>query len=217
MYVAQWKMHAPVEAASPERKRPTSSNRKKKADHNNPQPKRKRAKQANESDMQPGENGMEHKGATSSVGDRDGLTPGGESREGTELSHTLMDGVGFEDNVVDIKGADSPSTSSHAEDETTTSFPGGLTTLDLLPSFRHHVLLDIRRNKVHIVIPLLNQFTAENAIAMVDTLIAFLSGVEEEEEDMVTGTTTHIDRATTSTATAMAPKTSVEHASEVRG
>ncbi|KAK9121148.1 hypothetical protein Syun_018765 [Stephania yunnanensis] len=72
------------------------------------------------SDVQPSETGMEHGGATSSFGDRDGLTPGGESTEGTELRHTPMDGVGSEDNAVDIEGANSPSTSSHAEDETTT-------------------------------------------------------------------------------------------------
>ncbi|KAK9107323.1 hypothetical protein Syun_023334 [Stephania yunnanensis] len=57
--------------------RPTSSNRKKKVDQNNPQPNRKWAKQANESDLQPGEIGMEHGAATSSVGDRDGLPHGG--------------------------------------------------------------------------------------------------------------------------------------------
>ncbi|KAK9098437.1 hypothetical protein Syun_025482 [Stephania yunnanensis] len=90
---------------------------------------------------------MEHGGATSFVRDRNGLALRGESREGTELSRTPMDGVGSEDNAVDIKGANYPSTSSHAEEETTTSFPNGPTTLDLLPSFRHHVLLDIWRNK----------------------------------------------------------------------
>ncbi|KAK9092495.1 hypothetical protein Syun_027406 [Stephania yunnanensis] len=124
-----------VEAAAPEWKHPTSSNHNKKMDQNNPPPKQKRAKQANESDVQRGETGMEYGGATFSVRDSDGLTPEGDSREGTKLSNTLTDGVGSEDNDVDIEGADSPSTSSHAEDETTTSFPGGPTTLELLPSF----------------------------------------------------------------------------------
>ncbi|KAK9143526.1 hypothetical protein Syun_012926 [Stephania yunnanensis] len=47
--------------------------------------------------------------------------------------------------------------------------------------------------------------TAENAIAMANAVIAFLSGVEDENEDMVTGTTTHNDRATTSITAIMAP------------
>ncbi|KAK9093148.1 hypothetical protein Syun_028059 [Stephania yunnanensis] len=136
-----------VEAAPHEWKRPTSSNRKKKVDQNNLQPKRERAKQANDSNKQPGETGIEHGGATFSVRDRDGLAPGGESREGTELSRTLTDGIGSDDNVVDIEGADSPSTLLHAEDETTTPFLGGPTTLDLLPLFHHHMLLDIWMNK----------------------------------------------------------------------
>ncbi|KAK9112432.1 hypothetical protein Scep_019951 [Stephania cephalantha] len=68
--------------------------------------------------------------------------------EGTELSRTPTgDGVGSEDNAAEIEDEDSPSTSTYAEDETTTSFPGGSTTLDLLPSFCYHVLLDIWRNK----------------------------------------------------------------------
>ncbi|KAK9121267.1 hypothetical protein Syun_018884 [Stephania yunnanensis] len=106
-----------------------------------------------------------------------------------------MDGVGSEDNVVDIKGADSPSTSSDAEDEMATSFPCGPTTLELLPSFHHHVLLDIWRNKRNRrtfdvalrfrSMPKTNVM-AENAIAMADAVIAFLSGFEEEEEDTMT-------------------------------
>ncbi|KAK9169378.1 hypothetical protein Syun_001518 [Stephania yunnanensis] len=119
-----------VETAPSEKKRLTSSNCKRKVDHNNPQLKHKRTKQANESDVQPSEIGMEHRVITSSVGDRDGLTLKGKSREGTELSRTPTDGVDSEDNAIDMEGADFPSTLSHAEDETTTSGP---TTLGLLP------------------------------------------------------------------------------------
>ncbi|KAK9163095.1 hypothetical protein Syun_003997 [Stephania yunnanensis] len=97
-----------VEAAPPEWKHPTSSNCKKKVEQNNKQPKRERVKQANESDVQPGETGVEHGAMSSFVGDKDGLTPRGASRDGTEISHTLTDGVGSEDNVVDIEGADPP-------------------------------------------------------------------------------------------------------------
>ncbi|KAK9107490.1 hypothetical protein Syun_023501 [Stephania yunnanensis] len=136
-----------VKAAPPEWKHPTSTNRKKKVDQNNPQPKRKWAKQTNESDVQPGETGMEHEGATSFIGDRDGLASRAKSREGTELSYTPTDGVGSEDNVVDFEGVDSSSTPLHTENEMTTSFPNGLTTLDPLLSFCNHVLLDIWRNK----------------------------------------------------------------------
>ncbi|KAK9092849.1 hypothetical protein Syun_027760 [Stephania yunnanensis] len=92
-----------------------------------------------------------------------------------------------------------PNTSSDAEDEIATSFPGGQTTLELLPSFRYHVLLDIWRNKRNLgaldvalrfrLMPKTN-VTAENAIAVADAVIAFLPGVEEEEEDTVTATTT---------------------------
>ncbi|KAK9150597.1 hypothetical protein Syun_008906 [Stephania yunnanensis] len=117
-------------------------------DQYNPQPKSKQAMQANESDVQSGETGVEHGAASSFVGDKDGFTPGGASRDGTEISRTPTYGVGSEDNVVDIEGANSPSTSSDAEDEMTTSFHGGATTLELLPSFCHHVLLDIWRNNV---------------------------------------------------------------------
>ncbi|KAK9160917.1 hypothetical protein Syun_007258 [Stephania yunnanensis] len=176
---------------------------------------------------------MEYGGITFSIDGRDGLTLGGQCREGTELSRTPTNGVGFEDNVVHIKGADSSNTSSHSKDEASTSFPGGSTTLDLLPSFRHHVLLDIWRNTDSLnasTMVLKFQFcgisshtrrrtmpktnvTAENAIAMADAMIAFLSGVEGEEEDMVTGTTTHSDGAITSTTAVMAPHTSVEHVS----
>ncbi|KAK9151386.1 hypothetical protein Syun_009695 [Stephania yunnanensis] len=187
-----------VEVALPEQKRPTSSNCKNKMDQNNPQPKRKRAKQANESDVQLGETGMEHEGATSFVGDRYGLTPRGKSREGTELSHTPKDSVVFEDNAIDIKVVDSSSTSSHAEDKKVTSFLA----LDVALRF--------------MTMPKTN-VTTENAIATANAVIAFLFGVEEEEEDMVTGTTTHNDGATTPTTAAMAPQTSVEHASKVRG
>ncbi|KAK9169725.1 hypothetical protein Syun_001865 [Stephania yunnanensis] len=136
-----------MEAAPPERKHPTSSNRKKKMDLNNPQPKRKRAKQANESGVQPGETRMEHGATSSFVWDKDGLTLGAASRDGTEISCTPTHGVGSEDNAVDIEGAYSPSTLSDAEDEMATSFPGGPTTLELLSSFCHHVLLDVWRNK----------------------------------------------------------------------
>ncbi|KAK9107781.1 hypothetical protein Syun_023792 [Stephania yunnanensis] len=142
---------------------------------------------------------MEHMATSSFVGDRDGLTPRGASRDGTEIGRTITDGVGSEDKIVDIEGANSPSTSSDAEDEMATSFPGGLTTLELLPSFCHHVLLDIWRNKVTRVndedeaynrraldialrfrsMPKTN-VVAENAITMADAVIAFLSGVEEE-------------------------------------
>ncbi|KAK9134363.1 hypothetical protein Syun_013693 [Stephania yunnanensis] len=106
-----------VEVAPYERKCHTSSNCKMKVDQNNPQPKRKRAKQASESDVQPGENRVEYGATSFFVRDRDCLTPGGAGREGTEISRTPTDGVGSEDNAVDIEGADSPSTSSDAEDE----------------------------------------------------------------------------------------------------
>ncbi|KAK9169576.1 hypothetical protein Syun_001716 [Stephania yunnanensis] len=170
-----------------------------------------------------------------------------------------------------------------AEDGMNTSFPGGPTTLDLLPSFRHHVfwhttkknappvhemdfylvweewedhLIARERRGDRTVFPwqstpgylqwfesVRHQFaespehvtgvddedeatlrnyraldvalqfrsmprtnvTTKNAIAMEDAVIAFLYGVEEEEEDMVTDITTHSDGATTSTTTAMAP------------
>ncbi|KAK9169545.1 hypothetical protein Syun_001685 [Stephania yunnanensis] len=97
-----------MEAAPPERNHLTSSNSKKKVDQNNPQTKCKWAKQANESDVQPSETRVEHGAASSFVGDRDGLTPGGASRDGTEISRTPTDGVGSKDNFVDIEAADSP-------------------------------------------------------------------------------------------------------------
>ncbi|KAK9142931.1 hypothetical protein Syun_012331 [Stephania yunnanensis] len=283
-----------VEAAPPEWKRPTLLNRNKKVDQNNLQPKLKRAKQANESDVQPGETGMEHRGATFSIGDRDGLAPGGESREGTELSRTQTYDVGFKDNVVDIKGADPPS--AYAEDEMTTIisppcsmipqmhqlwfssfnladyrdtpeegkghkmafYLGSMRFMDVIEphNLEDHLIARERRGErtvfpwqatlgyLQLFESVSHQFaenpehvtgvvdedeptlfrmmpktsvTVESAIAMADTVITFLFEVEEEEEDMATGITTHSDGATTSTVVAMAPQTSVEHASEVRG
>ncbi|KAK9130576.1 hypothetical protein Sjap_011063 [Stephania japonica] len=49
-----------------------------------------------------------------------------------------------------------------------------------------------------------DNITPENAIALADAIINFLSGVKDEEE-IVTTTTTHIDAATTSTIEAMRP------------
>ncbi|KAK9086736.1 hypothetical protein Syun_029130 [Stephania yunnanensis] len=148
-------------------------------------PKHKWVKQANESNVQPGETGVEH---------------------GVRLFL-----LGYEDNAADIEGADSPSTSSHAEDKTTTSFL--FTYLPyFIENFNHRALdVALRFRSMS-----RTNDTAENAIAMVDAVIAFLSGVEEEEEDMVTSTTTHSDGATTSTAATMTPRTSVKHALEVR-
>ncbi|KAK9160322.1 hypothetical protein Syun_006663 [Stephania yunnanensis] len=51
----------------------------------------------------------------------------------------------------------------------------------------------------HLSLPKTNVM-AENAISMADAVISFLSGVEEEEKDMVTAITTQSDGATTSTA-----------------
>ncbi|KAK9082487.1 hypothetical protein Syun_031690 [Stephania yunnanensis] len=62
--------------------------------------------------------------------------------------HHRGDAAVTEANAADIEGADDSSSSSiHAEDETSTSFPGGPVNLSLLSSFRHHVLLEIWRNK----------------------------------------------------------------------
>ncbi|KAK9082501.1 hypothetical protein Syun_031822 [Stephania yunnanensis] len=93
--------------------------------------------------------GVDDGGATSSVGDRGVLTIRVGIKEEIELSRTPPgDAATAEANAADIEGVDDSSGSSiHAEDETSTSFPGGLVNLSLLPSFQHHVLLDIWRNK----------------------------------------------------------------------
>ncbi|KAK9107094.1 hypothetical protein Syun_023105 [Stephania yunnanensis] len=133
-----------VEVGKLERKRPTSSHRKK-SDENNLNPKRQSVKQATKSELHPVEPGVEHgmqflmlgRGAPSvGGGNKNG------SRDDTEVSRTPSN------NVVDIEGEeDSVGTSTFVEDETTNSFRGGPSNLSLLPSFKHHELLDIWRNK----------------------------------------------------------------------
>ncbi|KAK9107793.1 hypothetical protein Syun_023804 [Stephania yunnanensis] len=141
-----------------------------------------------------------------------------------ELSRTPSgDAAPIDANVADVEGADDSSgLSAHAKDEMATLFPGGPANLSLLLSFQHHVLVEIWRNKdsQSASTTVLNfrfgrlfrdtqrrkrsrpraNITAENAIAMVDAVIALLFGVEEEEEEIVTTMTTYSDGVTTSTA-----------------
>ncbi|KAK9142321.1 hypothetical protein Syun_011721 [Stephania yunnanensis] len=213
------------------------------------------------------ETSVDDGGATSSVRDRGILPVEARIRGDTKLRRTqLGDAAAIEANAADIEGVDDSSgLSIYVEDETTTSFPGGLVNLSLLPSFRHHVLLDIWRNKSrgflkcichgsqvlvwetiqghpekemvlryttkknappvhemafylgsvrfldviepHNPIHAEGNITPENAIIMADVIIALLSGVEDEIEEMVTAMIAHSDEATTSTV--------VGHGSEV--
>ncbi|KAK9151492.1 hypothetical protein Syun_009801 [Stephania yunnanensis] len=94
-----------VEAAIIERKRSTSSNRKKKVVENNPIPKHKLVKQANENELRLMETSVDDGGATSSVRDRGVLTAKVETRGDTELSRTPSgDATTIMANVADVEG-----------------------------------------------------------------------------------------------------------------
>ncbi|KAK9145241.1 hypothetical protein Sjap_005144 [Stephania japonica] len=106
-------------------------------DQSNPIPKQKWVKQTNKSEVHLVETRVKYWGATTSVGDKGLLTVEVRSREDTELGHTPSgDAATTKANVEYIEGVDdSSSTSTYAEDEMTTSFPGGMTNLSLCPSF----------------------------------------------------------------------------------
>ncbi|KAK9114314.1 hypothetical protein Syun_021111 [Stephania yunnanensis] len=133
--------------------------------------------------------------------------------QGPKLRDAIIGGIGASGSKGGTKASRTPSgrysaetgegeecfdTSTDLADLDATSFPSGLSDLNLPPSFKHHVLLDIWRNKFRCKDR--DSVTVVDAFDMVDRVIDFPSGVEDTYESI--GTAIQSEGGTTSTVVA---------------